>query len=155
MFAYREWLQTWLLAILLFERKQLADSWSSQFLIVLFQHHHIMFFGRLFKALPLVVCYSSSSLPPASNPFISSIGRGNMMVEFFSADIVLRVCRYRSWSAEDDIQMMSEASLRARDDNISPSAAITWDQENTQLGSVFTITQIISDWFRKIVFWDN
>ena len=41
------------------------------------------------------------------------MGMGKMMVEFFSADIVFRVCRYLSCSADDDSLMTSEASLSA------------------------------------------
>lgn len=55
----------------------------------------------------------------------NSIGRGKIIVEFFSADMVLRVCRYRSWSADEDKLMMSEASLSAWAAFCSPSAAIT------------------------------
>ena len=55
----------------------------------------------------------------------SSIGSGNMMVEFFSADIVLNVCRYRSWRADEDLLMTSDASLSACAAWFSPSAAIT------------------------------
>ena len=78
-----------------------------------------------------------------------SIGTGKMMVEFFSAEIVFRVWRYRSWkrkkhvgvkgmcrecyrlgfpltcSAEGLSDMTSEASLSALDAFCSPSAAIT------------------------------
>lgn len=34
------------------------------------------------------------------------MGRGNMMVEFFSAEIELRVCKYRSWSVAGDFAMI-------------------------------------------------
>ena len=48
------------------------------------------------------------------------------MVEFFSADIVFSVCRYRSCRADGDSLMMSAASFRARDAFCSPSAATTY-----------------------------
>ena len=51
------------------------------------------------------------------------------MVEFFSAEMVFRVWRYRSCKAEDDSLMISDASLRARAAFCSPSAAITWTQK--------------------------
>lgn len=57
-----------------------------------------------------------------------SIGRGNTMVEFFSAEMVLRVCRYRSCKAEGDSLIMFAASLRAREAWCSPSAAITCEK---------------------------
>ena len=52
-------------------------------------------------------------------------GRGKMMVEFFSAEMVVNVCKYRSWRAEGDSEIMSAASFKARDAFISPSAAMT------------------------------
>lgn len=48
-----------------------------------------------------------------------------MMVLFFSAEICVSVCRYRSCSAAGDSQMMSEASFSAREAFCSPSAAMT------------------------------
>ena len=53
------------------------------------------------------------------------MGRGNTIVEFFSAEMVLRVCRYLSWSAEGDSLMTRDASFSARAALFSPSAAIT------------------------------
>ena len=70
-------------------------------------------------------CYLTYFLDP--KPLNKSIGRGNMMVEFFSAEMELRVCRYRSCKAAGDWDMMSAASLRARAAFCSPSAAITWN----------------------------
>lgn len=55
-----------------------------------------------------------------------SMGRGKMMVEFFSAAMVVSVCRYRSWRAAGDSVMTMEASFRALDAFISPSAAMTY-----------------------------
>lgn len=55
-----------------------------------------------------------------------SMGRGKMIVEFFSAEIAFNVWRYRSCKAAGDSQMTSAASLRARDALCSPSAASTW-----------------------------
>jgi len=54
-----------------------------------------------------------------------SIGTGNMIVEFFSAAIEFRVCRYLSCKADGDSSMILEASLSALDALISPSAAMT------------------------------
>lgn len=49
------------------------------------------------------------------------------MVEFFSAEIVLRVCRYRSWRAAGASVRTSAASFSDLDAFCSPSAAITWE----------------------------
>jgi hypothetical protein len=57
---------------------------------------------------------------------VSSIGSGKMMVEFFSAAMAFNVCRYRSCRACGDSAITSAASFRARDEFISPSAAITY-----------------------------
>lgn len=57
--------------------------------------------------------------------FMKSIGRGKMIVEFFSAEIVFSVCRYRSWMAAGDSEMTSAASFNAREAFCSPSAAMT------------------------------
>ncbi|TNN48711.1 hypothetical protein EYF80_041079 [Liparis tanakae] len=54
-------------------------------------------------------------------PLIISSGSGKMMVEFFSAAMVLSVCR-----PDGDSAITSDASFSARDAFISPSAAITW-----------------------------
>ena len=53
-------------------------------------------------------------------------GSGKMIVEFFSAEMVVRVWRYRSWRAEGDSEMISAASFSAREAFISPSAAMTY-----------------------------
>ena len=54
------------------------------------------------------------------------MGTGNITVEFLSAAMVLRVCRYLSWMAAGDLAMISAASFKARDAFCSPSAAITF-----------------------------
>lgn len=59
---------------------------------------------------------------------IMSMGRGKMIVEFFSAAMELRLCRYRSWRADGDSAMTREASFRALDAFISPSAAMIWNR---------------------------
>lgn len=44
--------------------------------------------------------------PPMSDKaFIISMGSGNMMVEFFSAEIWVRVCRYLSCRAAGDSEI--------------------------------------------------
>ena len=60
-------------------------------------------------------------------------GRGKMMVEFFSAEMVVNVCKYRSWRAEGDSEIMSAASFKARDAFISPSAAMTCNRWNIMM----------------------
>jgi hypothetical protein len=52
-------------------------------------------------------------------------GKGKMIVEFFSLEIVLSVCKYLNWIAAGDSAMMSAASLSDLLAFISPSAAIT------------------------------
>lgn len=49
------------------------------------------------------------------------------MVEFFSAAMVLRVWRYLSWRAEGESAITREASFRALEAFISPSAAMIWN----------------------------
>lgn len=56
----------------------------------------------------------------------SSIGSGKTIVEFFSAAMLFKVWRYLSWIADEDSLRISAASLSARDDLCSPSAAITY-----------------------------
>lgn len=69
-----------------------------------------------------------------------SMGRGKMMVEFFSAAMVLRVWRYLSWRADGDSAITRDASFRALDAFISPSAAITYINTN----------RYISVWHHKL-----
>lgn len=57
-----------------------------------------------------------------------SMGRGKMIVEFFSAAMEFRLCRYRSWRADGDSAMTREASFSALDAFISPSAAMIWNR---------------------------
>ena len=57
---------------------------------------------------------------------INSMGMGKTMVEFFSEEMVARVCRYLSWSAAGLSDMMSLASFRALLAFCSPSAAMTF-----------------------------
>ena len=57
---------------------------------------------------------------------INSMGMGNTMVEFFSAEMVWRVWRYLSRRAAGLSGIMSLASFRALLALFSPSAAITW-----------------------------
>ena len=56
---------------------------------------------------------------------INSIGNGKMIVEFFSAEILVNVCKYLNWRAAGDSEMISEASFKALEAFCSPSAAIT------------------------------
>ena len=55
----------------------------------------------------------------------NSMGSGNMMVEFFSAEILFKVCRYLSCKADGDSLMTSEAFFNDKAALFSPSAAIT------------------------------
>ena len=71
--------------------------------------------------------WPSSHFWSGRNLLRKSTGRGKMIVEFFSAEIEVSVCKYRSWRAEGDSEIISAASFRARDAFISPSAAMTYD----------------------------
>ena len=57
---------------------------------------------------------------------INSTGTGKMIVEFFSAEIDWRVWRYLNCRAAGESIIIWEASLRARADFCSPSAAMTF-----------------------------
>jgi hypothetical protein len=54
-----------------------------------------------------------------------SIGSGKITVEFFSAEMLFSVCRYRSCRAPGESCMTSAASFKALEAFISPSAATT------------------------------
>ena len=56
-----------------------------------------------------------------------------MIVELFSADMVVKVCKYLNCNACGDSQMTSDASFNARAAFISPSAAITCKQEDKKI----------------------
>jgi hypothetical protein len=59
------------------------------------------------------------------NGVIKSIGNGKMIVEFFSLEILLSVCKYLNCNAAGLSLNVSAASFNALDAFISPSAAIT------------------------------
>ena len=63
-------------------------------------------------------------------PCSMSIGSGKIIVEFFSAEIVFSVCRYRNCRAALDCAMTSAASFNDLDARCSPSAAITYKYIN-------------------------
>ena len=58
------------------------------------------------------------------NDFINSIGKGKKIVEFFSAEMCVSVCKNLNCKAAGDSEMTSEASFRDLEDFNSPSAAI-------------------------------
>ena len=68
------------------------------------------------------------------NAFIKSIGNGKIIVEFFSVDIPVNVCKYLSCRALGESDITSEASLRAFEAFISPSAvhATNWNKYNVE-----------------------
>jgi len=59
------------------------------------------------------------------NDCTRSMGKGKIMVEFFSAEMELRVCRYLSCNATGVSLMIKAASFRACEALCSPSAANT------------------------------
>ena len=59
------------------------------------------------------------------------------MVEFFSAEIVFRVCRYRNCRAAPDWAMTSAASFRDLEALCSPSAAITYAKKDNVMGKYY------------------
>ena len=72
------------------------------------------------------------------------------MVEFFSADIVFKVCRYRNCNAAPDCAMTSAASLRDLDALCSPSAAITCKYKRIQSTLVISNSKGLSEILRDI-----
>ena len=80
------------------------------------------------------------------------------MVEFFSAEMVLSVWRYRSCKAEGDSDMTSEASFNERAASRSPFAAITCKNEEIglvrrlQLASMRATGAEIKPWVRGCVY---
>ena len=74
-----------------------------------------------------------------------------MIVEFFSAEIVLRVWRYRSCNADGDSDITSEASFKERAASLSPFAAITCKIGRlVQWGTTFFNSRFIVS-----LFWQN
>ena len=60
------------------------------------------------------------------NVFISSMGKGKIIVEFFSAEMCVKVCKNLSCNAAGDSEITSEASFRDFEDFNSPSACMTF-----------------------------
>ena len=52
--------------------------------------------------------------------FIISIGKGKIIVEFFSADMWVKVCKYLNCKAAGDSEIISEASFKALEAFCSP-----------------------------------
>ena len=81
---------------------------------------------RIIVSAVIVTCCCVLALLWPMMHEMTSIGTGKMMVELFSAEMLFRVCRYRSWSAAGLSATTSAACLRALLALCSPSAAITW-----------------------------
>merc|ERR1719427_2332176 len=83
----------------------------------------------VFDMLIMVTSISSTlffpTIPYSTMFFTRSIGRGKMMVEFFSALMLLSVCKYLSCKAAELSCMTILASANDLDAFCSPSAAIT------------------------------
>ena len=77
------------------------------------------------STLNIVIYYDRLEEPILRNGVIISIGNGKMIVEFFSLEILLRVCKYLNCNAAGLSLSVSAASFNALDAFISPSAAIT------------------------------
>ena len=93
-----------------------------------------LFYSKEFERL-LDYSEMAAFLP---RPCSISIGRGNTIVEFLSAAILLSVCRYLSCRAVPLCEITSAASFKALLALCSPSAAITCRQEisdNLQTGN--------------------
>merc|ERR1719352_62113 len=58
-------------------------------------------FGFSFQSSAVSTFLFRTPSEPVKAP-TSSMGRGKMMVEFFSAEIEFKVCRYLSWRAAGD-----------------------------------------------------
>lgn len=61
------------------------------------------------------------------NSDFQKLQTGNTIVEFFSAAIEFRVCKYLNCNAAAESAITSAASLSAREALCSPSAAITFE----------------------------
>ena len=55
----------------------------------------------------------------------NSIGKGKMIVEFFSDEMLVKVCKYRNCKAAGESDIISDASFKALEALCSPSAAMT------------------------------
>jgi len=71
-----------------------------------------------------------------------------MIVEFFSAEICVNVCRYRSWRATGDWAITSAASFNCRDAFCSPSAAMTLARASRLASASAAIDRCI-DWGKR------
>ena len=80
-----------------------------------------------------------------------------MMVEFFSQEIELRVCRYLSCIAAWLPAIVSLAALRATLALFSPSAAITWGHKHQTLirrqGDTFALASLAASASAAMALW--